>query len=90
MWGRAGAPPRGSPGPETQSQLRKDRSGARGSGPGGGGPPAARYPPAGCRLQPALRRTRQERAGREQGGVGGGGGRGTVGCTPRRDPPARA
>lgn len=31
---KAGAPARGSLGPETQSQLRKGRSGARGSGPG--------------------------------------------------------
>lgn len=52
MWGRAGAPPRGSRSPETQIQLRKDRSGARGSGPGLGGSPlplrAARPQAAGC------------------------------------------
>lgn len=68
--GRAGAPALGSHSPETQSQLRK------GPGPGAGlqarGAPSRCAPPPALPLRPALRRTRQERAGRTGRGWGGG------------------
>lgn len=79
MWDRAGAPAHGSRSPETQSQLRKGQSRARGSRPGCPLPlRAARTPaPAGTVL--GLARAR----GADRAGLGG-----TLGCpTPQR--PAR-
>lgn len=79
--GRAGAPARGPLSPETQSQLRKGRSGARGPGPGCPLPARAALPPAPAALQPA----RQEHAGPTGRGSGGGSG-GSLGCSPPQRP----
>lgn len=73
---KAGAPARGSLGPETQSQLRKGRSGARGSGPGEHLPLRAARPPAPAGAAAA----RQEHAGPT------GRGWGPFGCTTPQRP----